>query len=166
MIPDINTQLLAVIKSLKDTVAPAVDPQNRLAQEQLHLALGTLNIVREHLPQLHAYQRTDIAEQLAMSRELIGASKDFDQQDINSLIENSEQALADPGIGSEALQRIARQLRAGIGRLISAQIDNAALDKIVLKYSERALNRGRAWNLAMGFEPDPAAVPELSSLLD
>ena len=42
MVPDADLQLSVVIKALSEVVAPAVDPANRLAVEQLHLSIATI----------------------------------------------------------------------------------------------------------------------------
>ena len=60
MIPDIEVQLQAVIKSLKDNVLPAIDAENALAQQQIQLSLATLGIALEHMPLVHSVARKDI----------------------------------------------------------------------------------------------------------
>src|SRR3546814_17918669 len=68
MIPDLDLQLQVVIKALKDTVMPAVDPAHRMAIEQLGLSIATLSMVRERLPLagLRAWQ--DLATAIAPGR--------------------------------------------------------------------------------------------------
>ena len=46
MIPEIDTQLAAVIKALSDNVLPAVDAGNPMAAEQIQLCLATLGLVK------------------------------------------------------------------------------------------------------------------------
>src|SRR5690606_9798000 len=60
MIPEIDTQLAAVIKSLGDNVLPAVDNSNPLAGEQIRLCLATLGLIKKRLPDLHRYQRHEL----------------------------------------------------------------------------------------------------------
>ncbi|NDK91451.1 hypothetical protein GYA93_17985 [Gordonia desulfuricans] len=49
MIDHSENALRAVIKSLRDVVAPAVDPGDPMAQEQLALSLGTLEFLHSRL---------------------------------------------------------------------------------------------------------------------
>lgn len=166
MIPDIDTQLLSVIKSVTDNVAPAVDKNNQLAQEQLHLALATLNIVRQHLPIYHSYVRTDLAEQLALGKELLSAPGNADNCSLAATIEVSTEAMENPSNGSDTLLMINRSLREVTARFLTENLANTANDKIVLKHTKKGLDMGRAWNKPMGFEPDPDSVVELHQLLD
>ena len=100
MIPEIDVQLAAVAKSLADNVLPAVDPANAMAVEQLHLALATLAIVRQRLPDLHAYLRRDLADNIALAREIEADAV---------AIADSEAVLASP---ESSPQRIEAQVRA------------------------------------------------------
>ena len=50
MVPDIDLQLQVAIKALSDAIAPAVDPDDKMATEQLQLVIATLTMARERLP--------------------------------------------------------------------------------------------------------------------
>lgn len=156
MIPEIDVQLAAVAKALADNVMPAVDPDNPMAVEQLHLALATLGIIRQRLPDLHAYLRRDLTEAIALARR-IGADEG-----------ESAAVLASP---ESSPQRIEAEVRA-LKEAITARIDaargtphEAAVASAVLDAADPAILRWRAWAIGMGFEPDPAAVPALGDLL-
>lgn len=166
MIPDIDTQLLSVIKSVQDNVAPAVDQNNQLAQEQLHLALATLNIVRQHLPIYHSYVRSDFNELLAMADELLGAEGNTHKGTLAQTIEASRNALADPANGSDSLLLANRLLREAIAEFLTDNLENTGNDRIVLKFSKKGLDMGRAWNKPMGFEPNPDSLQGLGQLLN
>jgi hypothetical protein len=160
MIPEIDVQLAAVAKSLADNVMPAVDPANAMAIEQLHLTLATLAIVRQRLPDLHAYLRRDLADNIALARQ-IGANA--------GVIADSEGVLASP---ESSPQRIEAQVRA-LKEAISATIDAArgtpaAADvaAAVLAAQDPMILRMRAWAIGMGFEPDPSQIPDLTELLE
>lgn len=156
MIPEIDIQLAAVAKALADNVMPAVAPDNPMAVEQLHLALATLGIIRQRLPDLHAYLRRDLTEAIALARR-IGADEG-----------ESAAVLASP---ESSPQRIEAEVRA-LKETITARIDavrgtphEAAVASAVLDAADPAILRWRAWAIGMGFEPDPAAVPALGDLL-
>ncbi|MES2492986.1 MAG: hypothetical protein V4579_06855 [Pseudomonadota bacterium] len=156
MIPEIDVQLAAVAKALADNVLPAVDPANPMAVEQLHLALATLGIVRQRLPDLHAYLRRDLTEAIALAA-TIGV--------------DAGSAAAVLGSPESSPQRIEAEVRA-VKEAITARIeaargtaDEAAVAAAVLNAADPAILRWRAWALPMGFEPDPAALPALDDLL-
>ena len=49
MIMRYDIQIETMIKAMVDTVAPAVDPLDRLAQEQARLVIGTLMLMAEQI---------------------------------------------------------------------------------------------------------------------
>lgn len=156
MIPEIDVQLAAVVKSLTDNVMPAIDPENRMAVEQIHLALATLGIVRQRLPDLHPALRRDLAEAIALARR------------IDADVGDGDAVLASPASSPQQIETHARALKEAIAARIDAVRgtgDEAAVADAVLAAAEPASLRWRAWAIGMGFEPDPAAVPPLDELL-
>lgn len=170
MIPDIQLQLKAVVKSLKDTVLPAIDKGNELAQQQIQLSMATLEIALNNLPVMHAMLRKDIEQHINMAREMGGALKsEENKRSLQALISTAEQALQDPTQGLTQLQQQARELRSGIGDVISGNAEGAdavALEQIVLAHSEASLTLGRAMNKPMGFEPAPDDIADIAALVD
>ncbi len=157
MIPEIDVQLAAVAKALADNVMPAVDPANPMAVEQLHLALATLAIVRQRLPDLHAYLRRDLSEAVALARQ-IGAE-----------VGAGDAVLASPESSPQRIEAEVRTLKEAIAARIDAARgtpDEDGVAAAVLASADRAILRWRAWSIGMGFEPDPAAIPPLDTLLE
>src|SRR3546814_19527781 len=66
MIPDLDLQLQVVIKALKDTVMPAVDPAHRMAIEQLGLSIATISLVRARLPLAGLREWPDLANAILL----------------------------------------------------------------------------------------------------
>lgn len=159
MIPEIDVQLAAVVKSLADNVMPAVDPANAMAAEQLHLALATLAIVRQRLPDLHAYLRRDLADNIVLAKETGSHPR---------AIAESEAVLASATSSPHVIEAQARALKEAIAAAIDAARGTPAEADIaaaVLAAQEPMILRMRAWAIGMGFEPDPARIPDLSELL-
>ncbi|AKH69076.1 hypothetical protein IMCC21906_01398 [Spongiibacter sp. IMCC21906] len=166
MIPDIQLQLKAAVKSLKDNVLPAIDSDNELAQQQMQLSMATIEIALANLPSLHGVLRKDIEQHAGMAKDMAnlleaGESK----QQLTELIEQADSVLANPELGMTQLQLEARAIRSRIGDVITANLDEPALDDIVLQHSEASLALGRALNKPMGFEPSPDDVADVASLL-
>src|SRR3546814_15487978 len=84
MIPDLDLQLQVVIKALKDTVMPAVDPAHRMAIEQLGLSLETLSMVRERLPLAGLREWQDLANALALGRATVVEVSSIDRTSVGS----------------------------------------------------------------------------------
>ncbi|RUT76909.1 hypothetical protein EHM94_17910 [Marinobacter sp. NP-6] len=170
MIPDIQLQLKAAIKSLRDNVLPAVDPHNELAQQQMQLAMATIEIAMNNLPAIHRVLRTDIEQHVLMAQDMeeVLAGTETGLK-LASLVHEAEISLQDPSLGFVQLQLAARMLRSGIGDVIAANAEGEAaeaLEQIVLAHSDDSLALGRALNKPMGFESSPDDVSDISSLVD
>ncbi|MCK9285331.1 MAG: hypothetical protein M0P39_13740 [Rhodocyclaceae bacterium] len=170
MIPEIDTQLAAVIKSLADNILPAVDSSNPMAAEQLQLCLATLGLVKAHLPDLHRYLRRDLETHLALARNMtqLADSAGVATTFVLPVIDASMQTLADPEMGATEIEQQARRLKEAIVELIAAARGSTAEKEIaasIVKAEEIVILRSRAWSIGMGFEPDPTQIPPLNQLL-
>ena len=63
-----DAALRAVVKTLRDVVAPALDPADPLAHEQLRLAVDYLEFLRGRFEWLHGRERFDLTHHLDMAR--------------------------------------------------------------------------------------------------
>ena len=170
MIPEIDTQLAAVIKSLSDNILPAVDSSNPMATEQIQLCLATLGLVKAHLPDLHRYLRRDLETHLALAGSLkqLADKSGVPTVSFGPAIEASVQALGNPEMGPTQIEQQARQLKETIAALIAATRGTSAERDVaatIIKAEEIVILRSRAWGVGMGFEPDPTQVPSLNQLL-
>ncbi len=159
MIPEIDVQLAAIAKSLADNVLPAIDASNPMAIEQLHLALATLGIIRQRLPDLHAYLRRDLADNIALARQI---------ESDRAVIAESERVLASPACSPQQIEAQVRTLKEAIAARIDAvrgtQVARAVAEAVIAA-QEPMILRARAWAIGMGFEPDPTQIPNLADLL-
>lgn len=170
MIPEIDTQLAAVIKALSDNVLPAVDGRNPMASEQIQLCLATLGLVKAHLPDLHRYQRRDLETHLELARELaqLAVQAGVTINAITPTLEASSKTLADPEMGASEIEQQARRLKESIATLIAMTRGTrveSEVATVTLKAEEIVILRSRAWSIGMGFEPDPSQIPPLNQLL-
>jgi len=170
MIPEIDTQLAAVIKALSDNVLPAVDAGNPMAAEQIQLCLATLGLVKTHLPELHRYLRRDLETHLSLARQIkqLADKTGVRASSAAPAIADSEKTLVDPEMGATEIEAQARRLKEAIVDLMTAARGSAIereIAALVIETEEIVLLRSRAWSIGMGFEPDPAQVPPLGTLL-
>ena len=167
MVPDIDLQLQAAIKALTDTVMPAVDPGDKMAVEQLGLAIATLGIVRQHLPLARRLARRALAHAVGMAAELASVGGE-NAAALVSPIAAAEAALADP----EADVADIDGARGILNEAICAVVDGAsdgpaarAVEAVVIRRSRETTELARAWCLPAGFEPYPERLPSIESLL-
>ena len=64
----------AAAKALMDVVAPAIDPQNPLARQQLKLVVDWLDFYRSRRPYNQDRERLELAVQLETARDLASAA--------------------------------------------------------------------------------------------
>jgi hypothetical protein len=164
MTPDLDLQLQVVIKALRDTVFPALDPTHAAAAEQLSLSIATLTMARARLPDMPAREWIDLADAVMLGRRVVElapeATLDGDLAEAATLL-----CAPCPPVG--ALGAVRRRILATVSKLANTAPDETAdaLMRVVIDESGRATDMARAWSKMAGFEPDPAQVPELGALI-
>lgn len=169
-------QLRTVIKAMADVVLPAIDPDNRLAQEQASLVIGTLQLVARCQPLMYRYDRDELSRLLALANALEEQARNLPgmasaRHLLVSCAENGldvlERARAEPG----ELEAANVDLRERIGELISemfATNDFAQLKHVsatITGYSREQLLRERAWLVSQGWESNPQDLPAIEELI-
>jgi hypothetical protein len=171
-------QLQTMIKAMVDTVAPAVDPLNALAQEQSRLVIGTLMLMAEQLPLQHRFDCDEVTRMVAFADEL-GAPL----QDCTGTVAEAVSALAASAeVGRELLSRpmadpidivtAARAIRTALDHMIDVvftddcgRAHRADVHRVVLDRSRGEILRDRVWTRGQGFEADADGLPAIESLL-
>lgn len=175
MRPEIQIQ--SVLKAMTDVVLPALDPTNKLAQEQARLCMGLLALLGQQLPVQFKFDCEELTRLIALSHTLATEAKD-DACAATSLTALSaathsasqvlERAKADP---SEVRDSV-RSLRATTSAVVQAVYADpaaqsvAAIQRTVLACSKAQLLRDRSMLLMQNWEADPKAIPPLQQLLD
>ncbi|MCP5173336.1 MAG: hypothetical protein H7A02_13830 [Pseudomonadales bacterium] len=170
MIPEIDTQLAAVIKSLSDNVLPAVDSSNPLAGEQIRLCLATLGMIKKRLPDLHRYQRHELELNLDLLTSLaeVATNAGLAIPDLTTALNSSRETLNDATMGATEIEQQVRAVKDKAVSVVNAARGTAAETEVmasVLNTQEAMDLCRRAWTLEMGFEPDPSQIPALNQLL-
>jgi hypothetical protein len=170
-----DLQLQTAIRALSEVVAPALDPDNGMASEQLQLVIGMLHLMAAQLPLQARYDRDELSRLLEFSYALSAAvDVDGHSQIITTLMAANvaasvllSQVTADP---ADILPAI-RALRTHTGALITAVYRDSSdtarsrITALVLAHAEQQLLRERAWLAPMGWESRPADVPAIIDLL-
>lgn len=158
MVPDLNLQLQVSIKALQDNVRPAVSPDNKIATEQLHLVIATLELVRKHLSFQRRLVRRLLEDGVTLAEELAqrpGATA------LEGAIAEAKAALQDAELEADQIEaaraKLTTILVAAVADASEAEAD--ALARIVVRASQLPLERLRAWCLPSGFEPEADLRP-------
>jgi len=165
-------QIQTVIKAMMEDVIPAMDQTNQLAMQSAQLTIGTLMLISQHLPLEYRYDCDELARLLATSKTLAtqagGLTATSELAAAGKVAADVlDRARAEP---SEILDAI-RSLRAATADTVRAVYAEgsdsvqASVEKTVLAMSKEQLLRDRSWLLMQGWEPNPALVPAIDTLL-
>lgn len=162
MVPDADLQLSVVIKALREVVAPAVDPANTLAIEQLHLSIATIGLVQRGLPLAHARARRELINALALARAVVDAGGAV------AGISDAQAALGDVRLGEADLDAVRKALLSSSEAAVAASVGTdteTAVARAVIAASKAQFDLARAWGEPAGFEVERVALPSLESVL-
>lgn len=166
-----DIQIRSMIKAMKDTVLPALDPENKLAQEQARLVLGMLALMRRQLPIQFRFDCDELERLIDLSQAL--RALDIDPMDEELIGEEAHALNVLDGARSNPADVLAsiRHLRCVIGQRVTrlyALADSesrARLKELVVNVSREQLLRDRSLLLQQGWEPEPDALPAIETLL-
>lgn len=162
-------QIQSMIKAMIDVVLPAVEQENKLAQEQARLIIGTLQLVAKRLPIAYRYDRDELDRYVQLARELLakvgGTVAGPAVAELEKLAARGSDVLDRARAEPAELESAAFELRGSVSELIrqTRATGNpevrAAVWQLVLAASKTELDRERALVVEMGFETDPANMP-------
>ena len=160
-----ENDLRAAIKSLSDIVAPAIDPKDALANEQLRLVIDYLRFLRERIDLLGHRDRLELRHQVDAARALLALNV-ADADTAAALGEATQAGAAElaradsaPGGCKRAAAAVAAAIRDGIRRSQQwPQAARARWESCVIETSRERIAFEQSWYLPLGFEPSPAEV--------
>ena len=169
-------QIQSMIKAMTDVVLPAVDANNKLAQEQGRLVIGMLSLLATQLPVQYRFDRGELGRLVALSQDLEARSQGGTQTTaavavLTAARLRAAQIWARAQVDPAQLEDAVRELRELSGALVTAVYadgdagSRSHVTGSVLASSKEQLLRDRSWLLAQGWEPDPGAVPAIEALL-
>lgn len=169
-------QIKSMIKAMSDVVLPAIDADNKLAQEQGRLVIGMLSLLAKQLPLQFQFDRDELLRLIALAETLYTLAKGGPQvsacvEKMSAAVSAARLALRQSESGPNGIETALRGLKETTSMVVrAAYIDGngAAIEKIqeaVLSSSKEQLLRDRAWVLMQGWEPDPEAIPKIESLI-
>lgn len=167
----VNT-LGAAIKSLYDVVAPAVDPTDPLATEQLRLVSEFLGFLRSRLPYLHDRSTLELRRAVALGRTIAEAAAPVRAVDsLWEAVADGEATLEDPRAtqcGTDlAAARVGAEMRNVIRHAaifdddVRSRIERAVLDDVAA-----TMDFYRGWYAPLGFDPRPDSLPAVADAID
>jgi hypothetical protein len=165
--------LRAAVKALTDVVAPAVNPADPLAAEQLRLVVDYLEFVRKRLDFLYDRDRFELGHNLSMAQGLDRMNTNCSAATkalLAAAMEEGRRTLDNVGASTPALKSTSAALAAGVRELVreAASFDatvRTQVERYVLDASEERITFERAWYLPLGFDPAANEVPSIATIL-
>lgn len=154
MTPSVDERLASIIRALTEVVLPHLPPDASLAQEQVQLSVGHLQILRAQFDATPAFEREELEDNKALAAALISAIAGGPV---------TQAAVAGLGAAAQASKTddVRAELRAingGIEALVKAvSADGAAgakssLSSIILDHERARVLKDRRWFLPFGFD--------------
>ncbi|MDX9789127.1 MAG: hypothetical protein RBT11_20295 [Desulfobacterales bacterium] len=169
-------QLQGIMKTMKDNVLPAIDPNNKVAIEQTNLILGTLSLMLQRIDLEYRYDCDELQRLLGFSNVLIQQTKGGLESrsaiaELEIVTAQCEDVLDRARVEPKELLKAVRSLRAKVSEVIMAIFldgeaeSKKAIREGVLAHAKEQLLRERSWFIQQGWEPDSEKVPAIESLL-
>jgi hypothetical protein len=165
--------LRAAIKSLRDTVTPAVDPRDAQATEQLRLTIDFLEFLRTRLYDIHARTRYELRNQIETAEALLEKAvrvSDRAATELGAALAEARNVHQDADAHTVELRAASQRLWGTVRGVVRAAHDapselQEAISVLMVQSIEPLVELDSAWYLPFGFEPDPAVIPQLGDLL-
>jgi len=169
-------QIASMIKAMTDVVIPALGSSNKLASEQAQLVVGMLSLMSSQLPMQFRFDRDELGR-LIDTANTIGAQSSDDpatqsaRDALAAQCAEAQTVLAGCQTDPARLESSVKAMRASLCALIDAfgtdSVDPAreSVEKAVFAMSRDQLLRDRALMKPQGWEADPAALPDIGSLV-
>lgn len=154
MRPYFDERLASIIRALSEVVLPHLPPEASLAQEQVHLSLGHLQIMRAQLDQLHDYEREELADYVTLATALCSAVTGG---------QKTQSALAEltQSVSSSASQDV-RTARKAVNQAVDGLVKACAADgasgawealaNLILTHEHARIQKDRKWFAPFGFD--------------
>jgi hypothetical protein len=152
MIPSIDDRLASVVRALSDVILPSLPPEAGLAQEQIQLAIGQLQIVQMQLDGTAAFEAEEAEDARVLGQALHDAGGGGAQ---------TEAALAELRASLEPNPDV-RAARIAIHTAIDGLVRKAAIDgtaafksdmgKLIIAHQTPRTIKDRKWFAPMGFD--------------
>ena len=160
----------AAAKALMDVVAPAIDPHNPLARQQLKLVVDWLDFYRSRLPHEQDRERLELEVQLDTARALARVAPPPVTAALHAAIDAAATVRAALGPRPVEIRAVTARLEDEISAVVrrSTGFDADArrtIERTVVRDAKHLLDAQRAWFLPQSIEPDPDAIPSLGVAL-
>lgn len=154
MTPNVDERLASVVRALSEVILPHLPPEASLAQEQVHLCIGHLQILRAQFDAVPAFEREELADAVAVARDLAVVATGGAQTEAALAALGAAVAASD---GADVRGQRAAVLEA-VDALVKAAAQDgtrdakAAISAVVLRHEAPRTLKDRQWFAPFGFD--------------
>jgi hypothetical protein len=152
MIPSVNDRLASVVRALTDVIMPSLPPEAGLAQEQIQLAIGHLQILQAQLDGSPGFEQEEADDARTLGQMLQA------QGDGGPLTQAALAALASTLNGKAKPRDDRMAIHTAIDSLVKATSADGApsfraeLGKVIIAHQTERTMKDRKWFEPMGFD--------------
>ena len=167
--------LKSVVKALIDTVAPAIDPSDHLAKEQLRLAASYVDFVRQRLLLVHSRERYDLQHYRALASQFLDfglPARGEAALALRAALATAIPVASDPAAPTAQIRAVATDLAHAVVGVVQAAHSEwespdlaRRIDLAVLAATEDKLEMELLWYQPIGFDPSPRKDKSLEDFL-
>ena len=152
MIPNVDDRLASVMRALTEVVLPHLPPEASLAQEQVQLAVGHLQILRAQLDSLPGYEQEELADARELGEALVVCRGAAETQAAQAALAS---AVAAQGAQHRTLLKAINQAIEALVHAVGTDGDPASkaqLSATILKHEHARAQKDRQWYAPFGFD--------------
>ena len=152
MIPNVDDRLASVVRALTEVILPHLPPEASLAQEQVELAVGHLQILRAQLDALPNYEREELADARALGDALARCGGGAETSAATAAVSAAAKAKGDDG---RALLKAINQAIELLIRAIAVDGDTVSrplLSATIITHEQARAQKDRQWFAPFGFD--------------
>jgi hypothetical protein len=154
MTPNCDERIASVIRALTEVILPQLPPEASLAQEQLHLSVGHLQIVKAQFDAIPAYEREELDDAVAIGKALqAGVAGGASTQ--HALVAVDGALAATDGSNIRGQRQAIHDAIDALVRAVSTDGDAASrgnISRIILEHENARAHKDRQWFAPFGFD--------------
>jgi len=154
MIPSIDERLASVVRALSEVILPHLPPEASLAQEQVHLAVGHLQILRAQIDAAPAFEREELDDAIHIGQRLHAAIRGG-AATAKAVATLAGSIAAADGADVRGQTRAIHQAIQALVRAVAIDGDkgaHGALSAEILKAESARSHKDRQWCAPFGFD--------------
>lgn len=161
MTPTVDERLASVVRALSEVILPSLPPEAALAQEQVQLCIGHLQILRGQLDAIPQYEADELADAIALGNALADCQGGAETQAASSAL---KEAIADGRTADDpaGIRRARVAINSAVAVLVGAvgadgePDGRRTLSRAILEHESVRALKDRRWLAPFGFDEVPA----------